>query len=100
VVEIILAITATLLALIISNIGSTVILVPIALELASSLNADPRVFALTVALGACNTFIIPTHQVNALIAGPGTYTRKDFFVIGGWMTLIFWVVMIIGLQLL
>jgi di/tricarboxylate transporter len=99
-VEIILAVSATLLALVVSNIGSTVILVPIALELAANLNADPRLFALTVALGACNTFIIPTHQVNALIAGPGAYTRRDFFIIGGWMTLIFWVVMIIGLQLL
>jgi di/tricarboxylate transporter len=99
-VEVILAISATLLALVVSNIGATVILVPVALGLAVSLNADPRLFALTVALGASNTFMIPTHQVNSLIAGAGSYSMRNFLLIGGGMTLIYWVVMIGGLQLL
>jgi di/tricarboxylate transporter len=32
------------------------------------------VFALTVAIATSNSFLILTHQVNALIMGPGGYT--------------------------
>ena len=30
---------------------------------------DPAIFALTVAISTSNSFLIPTHQVNALIVG-------------------------------
>lgn len=92
-----LAIVSTLLALVISNIGTTVLLVPVAIDLAFKTGGDPRLYALTVALAASNTFVLPTHQVNALITGTGSYTIKDFMKIGGGMTVIFWVVMLLGL---
>lgn len=95
-----LAMLTSLFSLIISNIGATVLLVPVAVELATNLGADPRMFALTVALAASNTFLIPTHQVNALIAGPGSYKVKDFIKVGGMMTILYWVVMLIGIQLI
>jgi di/tricarboxylate transporter len=94
-----LTITSTLLALIISNIGATVLLVPIAVDLALNVGASPRLYAFAVALAASNTFIIPTHQVNALISGTGGYTTKDFVKIGSGMTIIFWIVMLLGLYL-
>ncbi len=99
IMQLALIIASSCLALVISNVGATIFLVPIALELANSVGADPRVFALTVALSASNTFILPTHQVNALIAGPGGYSRDDFIKVGGWMTVIFWITMLIGLKL-
>ncbi|MBA1331170.1 hypothetical protein QQ73_08405, partial [Candidatus Endoriftia persephone str. Guaymas] len=40
--------------------------------------ANPAVFALTVAIATSNSFLIPTHQVNALIMGPGGYRVPDF----------------------
>ncbi len=94
-----LTIISSLLALIISNIGATVLLVPVAIDLAFNTGGDPRLYALTVALAASNTFVLPTHQVNALIAGTGGYTTKDFIKIGGGMTVIFWCVMLLGLYL-
>lgn len=94
-----LTIISTLFALIISNIGATILLVPIAIDLATQIGADPRLYAFAVALAASNTFIIPTHQVNALITGTGGYSIKDFIKVGGGITVIFWVVMLIGLKL-
>lgn len=99
IMQMILIITSGSLALVISNVGATIFLVPIALELANIVGADPRIFALTVALSASNTFIFPTHQVNALIAGPGGYSSNDFLKIGGWMTVIFIVTMFVGLNI-
>ena len=51
-------------------------------------------FALTVALAASNSFLIPTHQVNALIMGPGGYRVVDFMRAGGLMTVLFLVILI------
>jgi len=87
--RLIFAILATLLCLVISNIGATVILVPIAINVAIVMGTDPRVLALTVALCASNAFILPTHQVNLLISGPGNYEVKDFLRIGALMTVLF-----------
>lgn len=99
IMQMILIIASGSLALVISNVGATIFLVPIALELANTVGADPRIFALTVALSASNTFILPTHQVNALIAGPGGYSSNDFLKIGGWMTVIFIITMFVGLNI-
>ena len=98
-IQICLIIISSILALSISNVGATILLVPIALKLAQTIGADPRIFALTVALSTSNTFILPTHQVNALIAGPGGYSNHDFIKIGGWMTIIFGVTVFIGLNI-
>lgn len=99
VVQTCLAAVTAILSLIISPIGATVLLVPVAIDLAYSLNMDPRIYALTVALATSNTFIVQSNQVNSLIAGPGDYSTKDFVLIGGGMSLIFLVVMIVGLHL-
>jgi len=63
------------------------------------LGANPAVFALTVAIATSNSFIIPTHQVNALIMGPGGYRVADFMKAGGIMTLLFLVVMMLAMSL-
>ncbi len=94
VVQAVIAIVATVFSLIMSNIGATVLLVPIAINIAIGVGGDPAVFALTVALATSNSFLIPTHQVNALIMGPGGYRVKDFARAGGIMTVLFLVVMI------
>jgi di/tricarboxylate transporter len=48
--------------------------------------------ALVVGLSASNTFILPTHQVNALIMRPGGYRTTDYTKAGAFMTVIFLVV--------
>jgi di/tricarboxylate transporter len=77
-----------------------VLLVPLAINIAIGVDANPAVFALTVALATSNSFLIPTHQVNALIMGPGGYRVVDFMKAGGIMTVVFLVVEILMLNLL
>ncbi len=100
VIQLAIALLATFFTLVMSNVGATVLLVPLAVNIALGVGADPAVFALTVALATSNSFIIPTHQVNALIMGPGGYKVPHFIKAGTLMTLIFLVVMIAMLNLM
>ena len=89
------AVLATFFTLVMSNVGATVLLVPLAVNIAIGVDANPAVFALTVAIATSNSFLIPTHQVNALIMGPAGYRVPDFMKAGGIMTILFLVVMMI-----
>jgi len=93
------AVLATFFTLVMSNVGATVLLVPLAVNIAIGAGANPAVFALTVAIATSNSFLIPTHQVNALIMGPGGYRVPDFMKAGGIMTILFLVVMIAVMNL-
>lgn len=95
-----LAILATLLTLVMSNVGATVILVPIAINVAIQVGGNPAVFALTIALATSNSFLIPTHQVNALIQGPGGYRVADFMRAGSIMSILFLVVVLVMVHIL
>jgi di/tricarboxylate transporter len=75
------------------------LLVPLAVNIAIGADANPAVFALTVAMATSNSFLIPTHQVNALIMGPGGYRVPDFMRAGGIMTVLFLVVLIFMMNL-
>ena len=99
IVQLVLATLATFFTLVMSNVGATVLLVPLAVNIAVGVGADPAVFALTVAIATSNAFIIPTHQVNALIMGPGGYRVADFMRAGGIMTVLFLVVMMVAMNL-
>ena len=95
-----LAILATFFTLVMSNVGATVLLVPLAVNLAIKAGADPAVFALTVAIATSNSFLIPTHQVNALLMGPGGYRVPDYIRAGSIMSVLFLVVMMLMMNLL
>lgn len=99
VLQSVIAVMATGFTLVMSNVGATVLLVPLAINIAIGVDANPAVFALTVALATSNSFLIPTHQVNALIMGPGGYRVVDFMKAGGIMTVVFLVVEILMLNL-
>ena len=86
------AVLATVFTLVMSNVGATVLLVPLAVSIATAAGGDPALFAMTVAISTSNSFLIPTHQVNALIMGPAGYRVTDFVRTGGIMTLLFLVV--------
>jgi di/tricarboxylate transporter len=96
-----IAVLATFFTLVMSNVGATVLLVPLAVNIALGVEgANPAVFALTVAIATSNSFLIPTHQVNALIMGPGGYKVPDYMRAGGIMTVLFLVVMIAMMNLI
>ena len=87
VIQLSVAVLATFFTLVMSNVGATVLLVPLAVNIARGVRADPAVFALTVAIATSNSFLIPTHQVNALTMGPGGYRVPDFLRAGSVMTI-------------
>jgi di/tricarboxylate transporter len=99
VIQAAVAILSTFFTLVMSNVGATVLLVPLAVNIAIGAGASPALFALTVALATSNSFLIPTHQVNALIKGPGGYKVPDFMRAGGIMTILFIVVMLVMMNI-
>jgi di/tricarboxylate transporter len=88
----VVGIMTSFFTLVISNVGATVLLVPLCMNMAVMAGADPRMAALVVGLSASNTFVLPTHQVNALIMRPGGYRTVDYAKAGAVMTVIFLVV--------
>ena len=100
VIQTVIAVLATFFTLVMSNVGATVLLVPLAVNIATGIDANPAVFALTVAIATSNSFLIPTHQVNALIMGPAGYKVADFMRAGGVMTVLFIVVLIVMMNLI
>ncbi|SKA74452.1 Di-and tricarboxylate transporter [Thiothrix eikelboomii] len=100
VIQFIVALLAMSFTLVMSNVGATVLLVPLAVNIAIGVDANPAVMALIVALGTSNSFILPTHQVNALIMGPGGYRVTDFMKAGSIMSLLFITVLILAVNVL
>jgi di/tricarboxylate transporter len=85
--------------LVTSNVGATVLMIPLAMNMAVQSQADPRMAALLVAVAASNTFVLPTHQVNALIMRPGGYKVRDYVKAGTGMTILYIVVVMTMLML-
>lgn len=95
----VIGVLSTVFTLVISNVGATVLLVPLVVNMALAAGADPRMAALVVGLATSNSFILPTHQVNALYMGPGRYRSVDFMKAGTVMSILFLIVMIAMLYL-
>lgn len=84
-----LGVFASFCSLFLSNVGATIVLVPLAVHLAQTVGSDPRAFALMVAVAASNSFLLPTHQANALISMPGQYKIIDFIKAGALMSVFY-----------
>jgi di/tricarboxylate transporter len=89
----ILALLTSFFALFVSNVGTTVLLVPLAMNMAMQIGADPKIAGMVVAVASINTFILPTHQVNALIMQPGGYKTSDYMRVGAGMMVLFLVIL-------
>jgi di/tricarboxylate transporter len=85
----VVGIMTSFFTLVISNVGAAVLLVPLCMNMAAMAGGDPRMAALVVGISASNTFVLPTHQVNALIMRPGGYRTVDYAKAGAVMTAIF-----------
>ena len=94
-----IGIVTSFVALVVSNVAATVLLVPLAMNVASAAGTDPRMAALVVAIACSNTFILPTHQVNALVMQPGGYSVIDYFKAGSGITILYLTVMLAALSL-
>jgi di/tricarboxylate transporter len=68
---------------VISNNASVVLMVPIAVDAATQIGADPFSFILAVTFGASTAFLTPVgYQTNLMVYGPGGYRFYDYFIVG------------------
>lgn len=88
------AVLSTLFSLFLTNVGAIVVLVPLVMSMAQIGGLDPRPVALLAAVCAANSFMLPTHQVNAFLMSSGGYRNADYLKAGGGMTLLFLVVVV------
>ena len=66
-----------------NNTATAVIAAPIAVEIASRLDANPDAFLMGVAVAASCAFLTPIgHKNNTLIMGPGGYEFGDYWRMG------------------
>ncbi len=76
------ALLSTFAALFMSQVGATVLMVPMAINIGLAVNGNPTEFALLAALGASNNFFTAGNPVIAMITGPGNYSRQDYLRVG------------------
>ncbi|WP_347372589.1 SLC13 family permease [Aequorivita sp. Q41] len=77
---------------VISNNATAIIMTPIAIAVAVGLDLAMKPFILSVLFGANFSFFTPMgYQTNTLIYGMGFYKFKHFFIIGGILSIILWV---------
>lgn len=81
-IQLVLAAVATMFAMVMSQIGATVIMVPMAINIALAVNGNPTEYTLIVALAANNNFITGTNAVNTLVSGPAGYRPTDYWRAG------------------
>ncbi|MGM0933040.1 MAG: sodium:proton antiporter [Bacteroidota bacterium] len=77
----------------ISNNATAIIIAPIAITIALALKMDPKPFILAVLFAANFSFFTPVgYQTNTIIYGMGIYRFRHFFIVGGVVSLILWIV--------
>jgi Na+/H+ antiporter NhaD/arsenite permease-like protein len=95
-----IAILALLFSQVVSNVGATVMMVPMAINVALASGGNPAVYALLVAISTSNTFVIPSaNPVILIVAGPGGYRSRDFLRVGLPLTLLMLVTTLVALNL-
>ncbi|MGV3640888.1 MAG: SLC13 family permease [Adhaeribacter sp.] len=71
-----------------SNAAAALVIVPVALQTAITLDANPRTFAIGIMLAASVSLVTPFEPSCILVYGPGHYRFSDFLKVGSGLTLI------------
>jgi di/tricarboxylate transporter len=100
VLELLVGVLTTAFSLVISHVGATIVVVPLAINLALAAEGNPSAFALIVALSASNNFMTASNPVISMITGPAGYTGKDLWRIGAPLSLLYTVVIVVMVELL
>ena len=70
-------------------------ILPVAMTAALQMGADPRTFAIGVMLAASISFIAPLEPACMLVYGAGKYRMLDFIKIGGLLTILLTVLILV-----
>ena len=76
VLEAAIAVITSVFAAMIGNVGSTIVMVPLAINLGIASGGDPTAFALVAALSGSNNIVTLSNPVIAMIAGRLATPRK------------------------
>ena len=83
---------------VVSNNASVVLMIPVAIDTAQAIGADPFSFVLAVTFAASTAMLTPIgYQTNLMVYGPGGYTFTDYFRLGAPLQLVLTVVTTLGI---
>ena len=101
VLQLSLAVLTLLFSQVMSNVGATVMMVPIAISVAVATGGNPSAYALIVAVSSSNTFLLTSgHPALMMVAGPGGYRGKDFLRVGLPLTALVLVITLVAINLM
>jgi len=96
----VIAVLALFFSQVVSNVGATVMMVPMAINIALASNGSPAVYALIVAISTSNSYIIASaNPVLTIVAGPGGYRARDFLRVGLPLTILMLAATLIAVNL-
>jgi len=100
ILQIVLGVLTLLFSQVMSNVGATVMMVPIAISVAVATGGNPSAYALIVAVSSSNTFLLSSgHPALMMVTGPGGYRSKDFLRVGLPLTALVLTVTIVAINL-
>jgi len=90
----------TLLTDIISNNATVVLMIPVAINAADQIGANPFAFVLAVTFAASASFASPVgYQTNLMVYGPGGYKFRDYVLVGAPLEIIMAVIVPIAISI-
>ncbi|WP_101925151.1 MULTISPECIES: SLC13 family permease [Luteimonas] len=98
--EFAVALLTAAFSLVISHVGATIVVVPLAINLALAVGGNPTAFALIVALSASNNFMTQSNPVMSMIIGPAGYKARDLWRIGLPISLLYTAIVVLMVNLL
>ncbi|HQY81479.1 MAG TPA: SLC13 family permease [Thermomonas sp.] len=98
--QILIGLLTTAFSLAISHVGATILMVPIAINIALAAGGDPTAFALIVALSASNNLMTASNPVMSMVTGPANYSSRDLWRVGGPLSLVYLGVIVVVINLL
>ncbi len=90
----------SLLTDIISNNASVVLMIPVAVNAAHQIGANPFAFVLAVTFAASAAFASPVgYQTNLMVYGPGGYKFRDYIIVGAPLEIIMAIIVPIAISI-
>ena len=70
-----------------SNQAAAIVVLPIAIQMATQLHLNPRTFVMLIAVAASCSYLTPLEPSCLIVYGPGRYKFIDFLKVGSLLTI-------------